>query len=180
MMRQLLVFVCVLVVLRTAALPVCVEASEKQISGQFRYSHEPMEGEPDFTEIMYQEGDFTGRATHIGSFTGTGETYVEFIDVPDPDRFEGIEAITEFRGNFTWSRPEGTLEGNFVGWNYLIFDDGTPVFGVVAILTVKDGTGRFYGAKGELLAMGIDDPYDLLGISGVDAEFSGTLILPED
>jgi hypothetical protein len=155
----------------------------KALRGEFLFAHPAPDGPLFPGDEFFVEGDFVGWSTHVGCFAGSGDALGEVLlpeDIyPSPDG----PVLATYTGNFTWTKPSGTLSGTFFGIDVPLdppLDPNNPllpVFKTIIILTIEGGTGRFDGASGEITAIGIDDPYGLALIGGVLCEFEGTLVL---
>lgn len=146
-----LLFLCGLPTSVPAATPVV-------INGAFTFEHQPPAG----TTILLVEGAFQGES-NPGDFTG-------------PGTFLFSTVTFSYSGTFQWDFGGGnTIQGTLSGQDYPVTTpNGYPT---TMTLNVSGGTGRFAGARGAILAQGLDD-FNPQETSTVTAEFTGLLLLP--
>jgi hypothetical protein len=128
------------------------------LKGNFTFHHSPPEPVSLDPLILFVEGDFSGKSTHLGTLTGSGEGLLD------------VDTLT-FVGSFTWVAANGDeIFADFVGFE---FPSDTPgIFDIVLSFKITGGTGRFAGASGSATAVGLDDPFDTMSVTG---SFDGSI-----
>ena len=122
------------------------------LKGNFTFHHSPPVPVSLAPLVLFVEGDFSGKSTGLGKLTGSGEGLLD------------VDTLT-FVGSFTWVTADGDeIFADFLGYEV---PSATPgIFDIFLSFEITGGTGQFAGASGSATAVGLDDPFGTMTVTG--------------